>query len=111
MEANIIKGRRALRATSASCPFYEGVEISNPISSLRDVGLAQFELSYPGVLSAPFVAWTFGGNNWTAVYVERLDALPVAINVKATDVEVEIALKCYTASAYQVLKSTVIGRS
>jgi hypothetical protein len=85
-------------------PFYEGLEIANPTSSLREAGLARFELAYPGALSAPFVAWTFGGNHWTAVYVERLDALPVAINVKATDVGVEIALKCYTTSAYRVIK-------
>jgi hypothetical protein len=85
-------------------PFYEGLEIANPTSSLPEAGLARFELAYPGALSAPFVAWTFGGNHWTAVYVERLDALPVAINVKATDVGVEIALKSYTASAHRVIK-------
>jgi Domain of unknown function (DUF6259) len=80
-------------------PFYEGLEVGNPSASLGEAGLSQFQLAYPGALSAPFVAWSFGGDRWTAVYVERLDAVPVAINIKATDAEVEIALKCLTTCA------------
>jgi hypothetical protein len=82
-------------------PFYEGVEISNPTSSLLEAGMTNFEMAYPGALSAPFVAWTFDGNHWTAAYVETLDALPVSLNIKTTNAGVEISLKCYTKSAYR----------
>ena len=74
-------------------PFYEGLEISGAPGALAEAGLSQFELGYPGALSAPFVAWRFGTGAWTVLYGQSIADVPVALDVKAGAAQVEVELK------------------
>ena len=86
-------------------PFLEGLRISRPSSSLASTGYDQFVLSYPGMLSMPFVAWRCGENPWTAIFTSSLDALPVILQVRALLDGVEAKLECYGECSFRSLKA------
>lgn len=83
-----------IHASELLVPFYEGILIDEPPVALHEVGLERLELAYPGPLSAPFVAWQTGDNNWTAIYSTQLGALPVQLEIAAEEGKLEITLSC-----------------
>jgi hypothetical protein len=73
-------------------PFYEGVRFRNPPAVARDTGLADLELAYPGVLSAPFIAWRFSSEDWTALCAGSVAAVPVSLRLKTRDNQVSFEM-------------------
>ena len=82
-------------------PLYEGLNITKPTVSLPDVGFANFELAYPGPLSAPCVAWRFGDGEWTAVFADSLAPDPVSLAVATNKGTLSLTLKSFSARAFQ----------
>lgn len=79
-------------ALEIAIPFYEGIVVRNPVASLPQAGLGSFQLSYPGPLSAPFVAWRQGHGDWTVMYADSLTRLPTALDVAVKGNEIQISL-------------------
>jgi hypothetical protein len=65
-------------------PLHEGLRITSAPQTLREIGLTEFALSYPGALSAPVIAWRFGSGPCAALAAESVTALPVELHVKVS---------------------------
>ena len=85
-------------------PFYEGIMIDDPCASLPSIGLQQFELSYPGPMSAPLAAWRFQDGPWTLILADSLDAIPIAFDLDAKKNSLELKLKAMAPCKFLTLK-------
>src|SRR5262249_35799886 len=85
-------------------PFYEGILIKNPVASLREIGTPRMQLAYPGVLSAPFIAWRFGDGAWTVLYADSVTALPAVLDLEATEKEFRLGYTSYAPCFFKFLQ-------
>ena len=89
-----IKSFTNVAASELLVPFYEGLLIHQPTAALPEAGLERLQLAYPGPLSAPFIAWQNGDDNWTAIYSASLEALPAELDVAVESGKLRISLSC-----------------
>jgi hypothetical protein len=74
-------------------PFYEGIRIGDAATTLVEQKHADLRLAYPGVLSAPFVAWRSGSGPWEVAFVAALGAAPAELRVRASGGAVHLELQ------------------
>ncbi|SRR6266542_4247566 len=84
-------------------PFYEGVEIYIPTTTLREIGQAHLQLAYPGVLSLPLFAWRFGRGRWTAVYAPRIEASPAELKLTADASSLNVEFQSFAGTPFEIL--------
>lgn len=84
-------------------PFLEGIHIKHPMTSLRATGYSHFELTYPGMISAPLIAWKCGGDRWSAVFTTSIEMLPVTFQLRVLSDGVEVKLECHGECAFKAL--------
>lgn len=93
-----------VRTLSAGCsaadlelivPFYEGLRFKPAASALRAAKSEYFELSYPGTLSMPLVAWRCGDGEWTAIVPTKPLAMPLGALLRTKGDELEARMECY----------------
>lgn len=89
-------------ATELLVPFYEGMLVQQPLTALPEAGLEHLRLAYPGPLSAPFVAWQNGDDNWTAIYSTQLESLPAELDVAVESGKLGISLSCSSSTIEQL---------
>jgi hypothetical protein len=74
-------------------PFYEGVRLDGAAAGLTESGHAALTLAYPGVLSAPFVAWRTAPGAWEVAYVEALGPAPAELELRASAGTVRVTVR------------------
>jgi hypothetical protein len=74
-------------------PFYEGVRIDAAPATLAEIGQRSMRLAYPGVLSAPFVAWRLGEGAWQVALVDRPGPWPAELELEASGDSLRITLR------------------
>jgi hypothetical protein len=84
---------------SVVVPFYEGVRLDGASAALLDSGHASLTLAYPGVLSAPFVAWQVAPGAWEVAYVDALGPAPAELELHALPGVVKMALRSLAGRA------------
>jgi hypothetical protein len=74
-------------------PFYEGVRLDAAPATLLAIGQHHLRLAYPGVLSAPFVAWRFGAGPWEVARVEEAGASPAEVELQPSPGSLQVAVR------------------
>jgi hypothetical protein len=82
-------------------PFYEGVRVDSAATALAAAGLTRMHMAYPGVLSAPVVAWRSGQGPWEVAYVETLGTAPAELVVSVAGGSVGLQLRSLAGKSIQ----------
>jgi hypothetical protein len=85
-------------------PFYEGVQLDAAASTLMEIGQKNLTLAYPGVLSAPFVAWRFDAGAWQVALVDRIGPAPAELSLKPSPRGLAIGLRSLAGRPVQTTR-------